>query len=193
MTGPVMGCVVLAERAALGTVFTVAVTGKLRGRDGFARFRTTVERITGLAGGPAHRVAVAVLTMEVAAVLLLLGPLTPPAAGLVAAGGLLAVFTGAVVRAMRRGVFAECACFGERSSLLGYPVLVRNVLLLAITAPGLVLAAAPPRAAGPLTAALAITAGACAGVLFVRYYDALAGRILMRWHPSRTRRAAEPG
>jgi hypothetical protein len=74
-------------------------------------------------------VAVAVVVGECAAVVLLaLGPGGAP--GFVLTLLLLAAFTTGIVRSLRSGTKASCACFGASTAPIGRRHVVRNTVLL---------------------------------------------------------------
>ncbi|MET7724682.1 MauE/DoxX family redox-associated membrane protein [Streptomyces mirabilis] len=86
---------------------------------------------------------------------------------------LLAAFTTGIVRALRSGTKASCACFGVSTAPIGRRHVVRNTVLLALAAFGLAAALAgtpaPTQAAGVLIAAF----GALVGALLVIFTDEL--------------------
>ncbi|MFI6520360.1 MauE/DoxX family redox-associated membrane protein [Spirillospora sp. NPDC050679] len=166
-------------QALLACVFGYSCFVKLRGPANFARFQITVGKLTGLTGTPLKAAVLALGLSEGATAVLLAVPSTARA-GFAASIGLLVLFCAAVVRAVRRGVFAECGCFGARESVLSYPILLRNGLLLAVSAAGLSTAPAPV----PLPQALlAAAAGLAAGALFLRYCDTVSVAVLMKLFP----------
>jgi peroxiredoxin len=120
----------LAARLALAIVFLVAAVAKLAdpagSRQALIEFGTPVRLVTALKIGlPVTELAVAFALLPVAAV---------HWAALTAVL-LLAVFTAAIARAIRRGDPPECRCFGQLSrSPVGPRTLVRNALLMAIAA-----------------------------------------------------------
>ncbi|MFE5086843.1 MauE/DoxX family redox-associated membrane protein [Streptomyces mirabilis] len=116
--------------------------------------------------------AVAVVVGECAAVVLLaLGPGGAP--GFVLTLLLLAAFTIGIVRTLRSGTKASCACFGASTAPIGRRHVVRNTVLLALAVCGLAAALAgtpaPTQAAGVLIAAF----GALVGALLVIFTDEL--------------------
>ncbi|WP_067456375.1 MauE/DoxX family redox-associated membrane protein [Actinomadura macra] len=173
----------LGARCLLITVFTVAVFTKRRSAARFAHFCTTVRNLTMFSERAAVRAAAFVLGCETAVAVLLLLPIHR--IGFVLAAGLLSLFIAVVFRAVRGGVFAECGCFGGRSALLSYPLIVRNVLLLAFAVPGALLAPAGPPSLDPLPTGLALITGFLAAWTLIRYYDVLVGKLLRRLHPAR--------
>ncbi|MFB4313076.1 MauE/DoxX family redox-associated membrane protein [Actinomadura sp. 21ATH] len=168
----------VGARYLLAVVFAVAAYGKVRHARGFGNFVTTVRRLAGFAQGRARRVAGAVVAVEiVTACLLAVPPGVPGAwAGPLLAAGLLVLFTAVALRAVRAGVFTECGCFGRYGSVMGYPLIVRNVLLLAAALPAALVAPAAPGAALIVPA----VAGGAAALLYVRYYDDAARAVLVR-------------
>ena len=88
--------------------------------------------------------------------------------GLVVAAALLGVLTVGIALALRRGTSAPCACFGASTRPLGGRHLVRNTLLLLVTAGALGTPAGPVAPAGVL---LGVAAGALVAVLLVRLDD----------------------
>jgi hypothetical protein len=158
----------VAARFLIGTVFLVAVAGKVSSKDAFTAFVGSLKRMAVLppgAVGPAARVSVA---LEALAVVLLAVPLRwTAAAGFTIAGGLLTIFTVAIGLSLRNGNRAPCRCFGASSTPLGPRHLVRNGLLLVVVAVGLIGLGASGEldVAGALTAALAglVAGGVIAG------------------------------
>ena len=114
-------------------------------------------------------VAIGVVTTELVTCALLAVPLTVRL-GFVCAGVLVGMFLTSILVTLRRGVAASCACFGLRPVAFGRRHVVRNAILLGITAVG-GLTAAPP---GGLTvggAALAAAAGLVATIVIVSFDD----------------------
>ncbi|WP_432948294.1 MauE/DoxX family redox-associated membrane protein [Kribbella sp. CA-253562] len=125
------GCQVL-----LGGVFAVSAGSKLYSRTAFADFTGATARLTGAGAGRARQLAVVVVAAEVAVVLALILPalvLWGFALGI----GLLAVFSAAIVRSLRKGQRASCRCFGASDSPLGKHHVVRNAALAAFGALGI--------------------------------------------------------
>lgn len=118
-----MGTAVLVSRAVLAVVFAAAAFGKLVDPAGSRRAAEAFglpRRLIGL-------VAVALPCTEILIVIALLVQPTSRAAAL-AAMLLLAVFVGAISRLIRRGIAADCHCFGQlHSSVAGWPTLLRNL------------------------------------------------------------------
>ncbi|MEU9758950.1 MauE/DoxX family redox-associated membrane protein [Streptomyces sp. NPDC047985] len=120
--------------AVLTLVLGAAFLGKVRDAaafDAFAEATTALVRLR--TGGAGRRLARAVLAVEAAAVVLLA---VPPlrGIGLLLAGALLAAFTGVVARAVGSRTAVSCHCFGTSAVPVGAPQLVRNGLLLMVTA-----------------------------------------------------------
>ncbi|HEU5470943.1 MAG TPA: MauE/DoxX family redox-associated membrane protein [Actinophytocola sp.] len=161
----------VAARFLIGTVFLVAVVGKISSRAAFAAFEGSLRRMAVLVPGAVGPAARATLALEALTVVLLIVPLRWAAvAGFAIAGGLLAIFTVAIARSLRAGNRAPCRCFGASSVPLGPRHLVRNGLLLAGAAVGLVAAGVPGEVdlAGALAAAVA---GLAAGGLIAGFDD----------------------
>jgi uncharacterized membrane protein YphA (DoxX/SURF4 family) len=175
-------CFVLAARCLLAAVFAVAFFTKVRSRSRFRGFVTTTGKLTMLGEPAAARVATAVLACEAVIAVLLALPATSRL-GFFLAGALLSVFIVAVYRAVRGGVFAECGCFGDRSAMLSYPILVRNVLLLTVALPGMIVGSPGPEAVEYPHSVPAVAAGLLAAIGFVRYYDLLVAKVLRRMTP----------
>ncbi|MFI0356935.1 MauE/DoxX family redox-associated membrane protein [Actinomadura sp. 9N407] len=177
----------IAARCLLATVFAVAFLGKARSARRRQAFRTTVRNlISRRAAGP---LAGLILCCEAAIAVLLVPPVTARA-GFALAAGLLSVFIAGVFRAIRNGIFAECGCFGDHSAVLGYPIIVRNGLLLAVAVPGLVLAPGAVAVAPALAAAIA---GVLVAIVYVRYLDIAMARVLAWLKPRLVPESREPG
>lgn len=137
--------VALTCRLVLIAVFLVAVVTKIRGRQAFLDFRDAVQRMlpwtpTGAAGLTGW--SVAVVLGEAMTVTLLAVPASVPV-GFAVAGGVLLVFTAGIARGIRSGTGGACRCFGVASTPLSARHLVRNGLLLAVTALGLAASTMP--------------------------------------------------
>ena len=166
-----MAYVALGCRCMVGLVFVASVLGKLRGRGSYARFVAAAARLGPgrvLSWIPAPAVAGGVLAAE-AAVPVLLGPPRTARLGLALAGLLVAAVAAAVLAALRRGDRAPCQCFGGSARPVGGVHLVRNGVLAAGAALGMVAGAdGPVGAAGGATAAVA---GAVVAALVVTADD----------------------
>ncbi|MCP2343811.1 MauE/DoxX family redox-associated membrane protein [Actinomadura rupiterrae] len=168
-------------QGAVVFVFGYACFTKVRDGEGFGNFVRTVRRLTMRDGRAITVLAAAFACAEAAAAVLTALPATA-FAGFVLATGLLAFFIGVVVRAVRGRVFAECGCFGGHSSALSYPLILRNVLLLGFSVPGLLISAVrAPDLSVP--AALAAAVGVTIAFLLVRYYDTIVRLVLLRLFP----------
>ena len=114
----------LLARVVLAAVFAVAALAKLADREGSRR------TLRGF--GVPERLALIVALAELATAAALLGI---PFYGALAALALLAVFSGAIVAALVRGVRPGCGCFGRvHSAPAGRGTLVRNAALAACAA-----------------------------------------------------------
>ncbi|MFB9236646.1 MauE/DoxX family redox-associated membrane protein [Plantactinospora siamensis] len=167
-----MRYVELTGRLLLALVFLAAVVGKLRSRAAFAGFVGSVEAFGLLPRRRVRPVAGLAVAVEAAVVPLLAVPAAAPA-GYAAAAALLAVLTGAILAALRRGRRPACHCFGTAGAPIGPRHVVRNVLLFLVAAAGL--AASPMAGAGPPAGAagrlLALAAAAPLAALVVRLDD----------------------
>jgi hypothetical protein len=182
-----LGC-----RALIWTVFAVAFVGKVRGPSRFRGFVTSIRQLAILPDRVAVPAGLAIIAGEGTAVVLLALPGTPWF-GFALASGLLALFVGIVVRAVRGGVFAECRCFGSKGSVMGQAMIVRNLLLLAFAVPGVV-AGAPVPADRPVGTVFALAAGALGAWGFTRWYDRIVSAIMKRLlTPARDVPAGEAG
>jgi hypothetical protein len=159
----------LACRFSTGLVFAVAVVAKAHSRAAWDSFRSWLTamplRPARMPGTPA-----ALLSAEVAVVVLVALPAVAPAvAGLAGASVLSLVFTAGLYLAMRSGSRQPCHCFGASLEPLSGQHLARNGLLAAIALTGVVSSVgAAGGAASPAEAALAAIGGlsAALGVIF---------------------------
>jgi hypothetical protein len=127
----VLGC-----RGLLAGIFLVSLFGKLRGRAAYGEFVTATGTLL-LVSHRAERVlATLALTAECLVALMLVVPV-PVAVSFAAAIALLCSFTGALVRALRRGEDTSCHCFGASTTPIGAHHVARNLVLIAIAAAGL--------------------------------------------------------
>jgi hypothetical protein len=91
---------------------------------------------------------------------------------LVLAAALLAVLTGGIVLALRRGADVSCACFGAGDRPLSRRHLARNGVLFLIAVGGVGVADHVPRdAAEPLAVLLAGLVGAVVALVLIRLED----------------------
>ncbi len=117
-------------------VFGLSATAKLRGRRSFTGFVRSLEPLLGLRGRTATAAATASVLLECAVVPLSVLPGTgrtgPGLAALLLCG-----FTAVLVLALSRGSAAPCNCFGAAPSPVSSWHVVRNILLLATSALGM--------------------------------------------------------
>lgn len=158
----------------VGLVFAVSSASKLRGRMAFVEFvRTTRVLATAtvpryeMSRGGARRTAVVVVSGETAVPVSLVVPGTAEI-GLGIAILLLTAFGVGIAAAMRRGLRTSCRCFGSSTAPLGRRHLVRNALLAAAAATGLVLG---PGQADPAGMAVAAAGALVLTALVVRLDD----------------------
>ncbi|MEV8637014.1 MauE/DoxX family redox-associated membrane protein [Streptosporangium sp. NPDC051023] len=167
-------------RLLLALVFFVAVATKVRGRSDLAQFRAAVREFgVGLPWSSAASGAV-IAGELVAASLMLIDAVAPVGLGLAAV--LLAAFTGAIGSAVRRGATTSCRCFGASDQPLGVRHVVRNVILLSITAAGMTGTLLAPGGVGGLDVTALFLSGFVAVVLatLVIAYDDLVALVLVR-------------
>jgi hypothetical protein len=169
--------------AALWCVFAASGGSKVRSRAAQRAFAESLRPLPLLPGRLVAPVAVLVTAAEVVLVLGIGWSVVAVAAGwpvvrlgggaaLALTGLLLAVLTVGVVLAVRRDTGASCACFGASQQPLGWRHVVRNSILLAMTATalGTVLLARPHPL--PLAGVLiALVAGATGALLLIRLDD----------------------
>jgi hypothetical protein len=182
----VMQYVAWACRCALAAVFLVAVLGKVRGRDAFRAFRASVLDMVALPAGGATLLSAAVVLSEASIIVLLAVQRTAPA-GFMLAGAVLLAFCAGIARAVRSGARTPCRCFGATATPSNGRHLVRNAVLLTVTAAGgTAQLLTAPGEAHPAGVAIAL---ACAGVLVVAivFFDDLAD--LFAGPPPASRRA----
>ncbi|WP_034260893.1 MauE/DoxX family redox-associated membrane protein [Actinospica robiniae] len=151
---------------SISGVFLLSAAGKLRGRAAFEEFAVSVGVLGGLPARWVRSAALALAAAEPAVALLVLVPATAPV-GLGAAAILLAAFTIALVRALRRRIRTPCHCFGADAAPVGRRHVGRNAVLLGAVA--LDLALLPGRSGARLEPAgialcLLAAAAAVAGV-----------------------------
>jgi len=174
-----MSYVLIGCCAALAAIFAASAAGKVRRRAAYAEFVAATRRLVPapvprpIARAAAH----AVVALEIALPVALFAV---PLAGLAVAGGLLAVFTVAVLLAVRRGVREPCRCFGPAAAPLGYRHALRAGMLAGLALLGGV-AAVAGRLSGPLPelrsgtvpggVAAALAAATVVAALAVRFDD----------------------
>ncbi|MFC4908174.1 MauE/DoxX family redox-associated membrane protein [Actinomadura gamaensis] len=179
--GGAAGAALAFAQGAIVFVFGYACFTKLRSGEGFENFVRTVRRLTKRDGRGVTVLAGLFAAAEAAAGALTAAPATA-FTGFALATALLVLFIGVVVGAVRGRVFAECGCFGGHSSAMSYPLILRNVLLLGFSVPGLLLSADRSPALSPLAAGAA-AAGIVTAFLLVRYYDTIVRVVLLRLFP----------
>ena len=177
---------VIAVLSAGCCVYLTSATAKLRGRSAYASFEAglTETRLISPRLLPAAAAALvaceALVAVSLAAAAVLTAVTVTGAAAVTdSALGLAIALTGilaaGVAVILRRGTSAACACFGSATErTLGRPQLVRNLGLLALLAVALA-CAQPARGQPPAgAAAVAVLAGAVAGLLLIRFDDLIA-------------------
>jgi Methylamine utilisation protein MauE len=156
----------LACRVLIGTVFTVSVVTKVRGRPAWRSFSSWLTGLPLPALQPTW--APAVLTAAEAAVVVLVAIAATATAGLVAAAVLSLGLTLGLAAAVNRGARQPCHCFGLSSEPLSGQHVIRNTLLLTLAVTGSVAAiTSGPAAANPVEGGLAAIGGLAAALLII--------------------------
>ncbi|MFD5557091.1 MauE/DoxX family redox-associated membrane protein [Streptomyces sp. NPDC127068] len=165
----------LAARLLLILVFVATAVGKSRRRASFDAFVASLSALRLFPRRLSTPVAVATIAAEAVVVVLLAVPATA-GSGFALSIALLAVFIAGILAARRGGRQVPCRCFGgSTAGPLGVPHVIRNLLLAAVAAMGLVAealtgASVAPHPGGVVIAALA---AAVAALLVVRMDDLL--------------------
>ncbi len=163
-----MATVALALRLTVSFVLVAAAFGKVRSPGSFAGFVMLVAEI----GVPTRWVrpaCAATIAGEALTALAVPWPLTG-AASAGAAALIFALFTAGVARAVRRGLTAQCHCFGPTGQRLRRLHVVRNAALTALASAALA-ATVPTPAGGP---------AALPGVLIATVVAVLGATVVVR-------------
>jgi hypothetical protein len=123
-----VGYLALTCRCLLGVVFLAAVATKVRGAAAFGRFAHSLVPFAAVGYRWRRPVAAGVVVAEAAVPVLLAVPAWT-LAGFGWAVLVLAAFTAAIVRSLRRGIRAPCHCFGPSARPLGSGHVTRNAAL----------------------------------------------------------------
>ena len=163
-----MQYVLLAGRAVIGVVFLVSALSKVRRRRAFTEFTGSVGALVPAARGVAPVLAAASVAAEFAiAAATLWG--RSQRWGLAAAGLLLILFSAVLALAIRRGVTTPCRCLGASAQPPGAPQLIRNAVLFAVCAVGVL--GSSDAVVHPAGAAVALGAAAVVVLLAVAADD----------------------
>lgn len=165
-----MIAVEIALRTVLAVVFGVAFLSKVVPRRSFQEFSSSLAGIGWLHGQVRTAVAALIPALEAATVVLLIAPVSL-LWGFAASGILLAAFTLVAGRELARGNQVLCRCFGASASQIGSAQIARNLLLLACSVIGMLLAFAHDGQASPEAMVLAIGLAMPAGLALVRWDD----------------------
>ncbi|WP_028927911.1 MauE/DoxX family redox-associated membrane protein [Pseudonocardia acaciae] len=158
-----MTYVVLGSRTLLAGVFLVSLAGKLGGRRAFRSFVAATAALLAVQTRSARVLAPLTVAGEGAVVVALALP-GLVWVGFVVAAALLCCFSVVLAGAIRRGTRTPCRCFGAGSAPVGGHQMVRNLVLVAVAAVGLVggLTAGGDRGYEPAGVALvAVVAAVC--------------------------------
>jgi hypothetical protein len=152
-------------------VFLLAVTGKVVGTGAFTEFVHSMRDMRAVPPPLVELAARVTVLAEATTVLLLAIPLKIAAVvGFAAAIVLTTAFSGAIARTVRSGNRASCRCFGRSSTPLGIRHLVRNGVLLVVSAVGLA-ASLAGGSAGLAGALVAVLAGVFVGLIVAAFDD----------------------
>ena len=169
-----MSQLLVATTIVVWLVFAGAVVGKLRSRARLREFRQSLVA-TGLVPRRwATGAATTVLAAETATLALLLLPGTTPV-GFALATVVMAGFSTGVWLVVRRGVRADCRCFGGAGGPLNRLHLGRNLALLGVSLTGLVASLSTPALdlRSPVLLPV-VVAAAVVAVLLIRVEDVAA-------------------
>lgn len=173
-----MTYVALAILVMAALVFGASAVAKLRSRGAYRRYRAAMAS-TGLLRAAAGWLAAAEVVVAVglgAGAVMMISPIPGGRAVAESALGLAAMLTFVLAAGVwvliRRGVRAQCACFGASADEpIGAVHLVRNVTLLLLVLAGL---AGNADVAGPRPVAavvMAVVAGGCLALMIIRWAD----------------------
>lgn len=157
-------------RGVVCLAFALAVVGKARDLGGFVHGVRSLGLLPRRLAAP---VAGTVVALELAVVVAMLPGGAWTVAGLVLATAQLLVYTAALAVAMRRQGDVRCACFGPGTRPVTPVHLVRNGILGAIAAAG-ILAGVPHPAPAAADAALVLGPAAATALLLAALDDVVA-------------------
>jgi hypothetical protein len=160
----------IAVRTVLAVVFGVAFLSKVASRRRFQEFSSSLGGIGWLRGQMRTAVAAIIPVLEAATVILLIAPVSV-LWGCAASGVLVAAFTSVAGRELARGNLVLCRCFGAGTSRIGSAQIARNLLLLACSVTGMMLAFGREGRASAAGLVLAIGLALPAGLALVRWDD----------------------
>jgi len=125
-----------ACRLVIAALFLLAAAGKIASPQAFAE---TIAAFELLPTALIHPTAILLPWLEAVAAIALVSPTSFRAAGGIILMTLLTAFTLAMIWVIARGIDTECGCFGKTwlSGSIGWPHVVRNLLLTAALAVGL--------------------------------------------------------
>lgn len=132
-----MAYLILGCRLVVAGIFLVSLISKIRNRAQYREFVVATAALTGTRAPVTGRLAGLTVAAEGAVVLLTALPVTATA-GLLLAVAVLGAFTYALVRVVRRNRVVTCRCFGSSAAPVGWPQVLRNVVLILVAVTGLV-------------------------------------------------------
>jgi hypothetical protein len=168
-----MGYLVVGCRVLLGTVFAVALVGKIWGNGAWRAFVASLGELVRVPPRLRPFVGVAIALGEAAVLGLLAVPVAVPA-GLGLAAVLLAAFTVGIGAAVRRGVREPCRCFGSGSAPLSRAHVARNGLLTTVATAGAAAAIGWPGTGEPAGLLVAALVGVTVAAVLIRLDDIVA-------------------
>ncbi len=160
----------MAIRTILAVVFGVAFVSKVVSRRRFQEFSSSLGGIGWLHGQVHAAVAALIPVLEAATVILLVAPVGV-LWGCAASGILVAAFTSVAGRELTKGNQVLCRCFGAGATRIGPAQLARNLLLLACSVTGIMLAFVHQGSPSPAAMVLAIGLAMLAALALVRWDD----------------------
>jgi hypothetical protein len=167
------GTLLVFARAAMCLTFALSAFGKARDLDAFVH---SVRSFGILPAGRGRPAAWALLTAEVAVVVLQLAAPTAAVAGLVLAAALLVAYIAALGVVVARRSEVRCNCFGSTARAVSGFDLVRNGLLLLVAITGVVAYSAGSAGAPmpPVADAVLVVCASVAAVLVLVSLDDIA-------------------
>jgi hypothetical protein len=155
-------------RAALAFVFFVACTSKIHSRRSYREFRDSLTDLGLPSAGLLRALSLGIPAAEGGTVILL-AINRASWWGLIAAAALVGSFAAGIAVAGARGRVVRCRCFGDSRAPSSSPHLLRNVVLLAAAAAGVLAGLAPGGPARAPAVVFAVGLGLIAAALFLRW------------------------
>jgi hypothetical protein len=161
----------LGAGVLLGLVLAASLVNKVRGRAAVRAFADALAGLRFASGRVALPLALFIIGVEASAGALLAYPATY-LGGLLSVTALMATYAVAVAVVLRRDVRAPCGCFGSAGDRpLGYPQLVRNLLLVAVGIVGVATGAQSDHPLHPGGVVVTIAGTTLAAIVVIRLDD----------------------